>query len=184
MKCVLILFLSLVFSASYGQADVEYYITLNNDTVICDILPFSPFHKELNVKRHIKAVKFVLNGKKDYFHPLDIKGYSFVFDGERYNFFSFPYIRKNFFHEIVSGKIGFYYLYYSNTYDGSMVIHRFIVKGEVYSFVSIFNAKKKLAMFLEDCPGLYQEWQDENKCYKKLEEYIRKYNEVLNCKNK
>ena len=175
-------FLLLVLISPYLKAEEfsGYYITNNLDTVNC-IININ-YH---NFSKVTKKVNLIDNEGKKKFKPNEIN--SFVINtryGEPYKFVSLGVDEKNFYHEIINGKISLYIFYPPTLLYGGPEIPVALKDNELV-FLNAINRKQRVSNLLKDNPVVLEKWEatkfnawtDSNLDTTEIEKYFREYNE-------
>lgn len=93
---------------------------------------------------------------------------------------------KQFFQEIVNGKISLYKVYSKHPYDGSLAIIPVAHKDNKLIYLNVANRKKRISNLLIDNPIVSEKWKatksnawtDSWFDTTEIEEFIREYNEL------
>jgi hypothetical protein len=156
-----IIFLLLLTSSSLGAEEFSgYYVTNDSDTVQC-VFVLPKIHTEYyNFSMVTKTVTLAeFKGAKK-FKPHEIICFVINIPGEgRYKFVSLEEDRKQFFHEIIKGKISLYKVYSKHPYDGSLAIIPVAIKDNKLVYLNVVNRKQRISNLLKDKPVLSEKWE-------------------------
>ena len=182
-----ILFLLLLISSSIRAEEFSgYYITNNLDTINCvfvlqkkhiDFYDFSSVTKTVLLRDHEGTKKF---------KPHEIICFLINMpDKEIYKFVSLKEDKKQFFHEIIRGKISLYKTYSRHPYDRSLAIIPVAHKDNKLVYLNVANRKQRVSNLLEDNPIILEKWKEVKSNTwtgswfdtTEIEKHIREYNE-------
>jgi hypothetical protein len=181
-KSLIIIFILIFNSNSFGQNSKGYYITNSNDTIKCyfDLFIVSGKFDPQTVRNKIKTINN--NGDKLKFLPNEINSFFISETNSRdYKFVSI--VNHNYFyHEIIKGKLSYYKVYLNNPGGafGTLASEKlYLYKNEKLTEIDPLFLRKGLSKLIEDFPELNLKWIDSDKYYKlnQIEEVIKLYNE-------
>ena len=181
-KSVLILFILIFNSNSFGQNNYGYYITNSNDTIKCNFDLFIVLGKfdPQTVRNKIKIINN--DGSISKYKPNEIK--SFFISTTNSGVYKFVSITgyNYFYHQIIKEKLSYYKVYLNNPGGafGSLASEKlYLYKNEKLTEIDPLFLRKGLSKQIEDYPELYQKWIDSDKYYK-----LNQFEEVINLYNK
>lgn len=180
------LFLVFICSAVNAQKFSGYVVTNENDTIKCSFdVQTNLFDKTMFYQTSVlKNVKITNEkGEKAKYYPNQLK--SFLIKNTKSGDYRFVSINadkyKNFYQEVIIGKISVYRSYTANAQLGAAPVEKMVyLKGDKLSNeAGIFNFRSWFGKFIEDYPELYQKWMDSDNYYKKNQvfEVVNLYNE-------
>lgn len=180
-----ILQLTLTFFFVTWQASAQsrikdgYYVTMNGDTILCQIVTTQTIKGNINFADLSKRVTIIENNEKKRISPSDIKSFMIKDDqGNKHIFVSLVGDNSRFFNEVIKGKLSLYNLYANHPYDGSSAILPIMVKNDKIVYLNVINPKQRIGNLISDCPELFKEWTDTDKyATKDKEAIVRAYND-------
>ncbi|MDQ1164424.1 hypothetical protein QE431_000742 [Flavobacterium sp. SORGH_AS 622] len=163
MRKILFIVIFFYLISSHAQKYPQFYVRHNNDTIQCEIINFSN-----------KKVNLIANGIKMSLTPKLIKSFSSYTPSGFRNFTILKNDKKNFYEEIIIGKLSFYKVHTGNQYAGILPV---MVKNDKIVYLNVLNPRERIAELISDCPTLLKEWNDTEK-YKTSdrEEIVNIYN--------
>jgi len=182
-----IFFLLLLISSSLKAEEFSgYYVTNDLDTVRCvfvlqkkhkDFYDFSMVTKTVILRDHegVKKLK-----------PREIICFAInILNEATYKFVSLKEDKKQFFHEIINGKISLYKIYLRHPYDGSLAIIPIAHKNNELVYLNVANRKQRISNLLKDNPVVLAKWEaTKSNAWTsswfdttEIEKYIEEYNE-------
>lgn len=183
-----IMFLLLLISSSLKAQEFSgYYITNVLDTVQC-VFVLQKKHKDFFDFSMIAKTVILrdLEGAKK-FKPHEINCFVINIPEEGiYKFISLKEDEKQFFHEIIYGKISLYKVYSKHPYDGSLAIIPVAHKDNKLIYLNVVNRKQRISNLLIDNPIVSEKWKaTKSNAWTgswfdttEIEEFIREYNEL------
>ena len=182
---VLTLF-SLISSSLKAEEFAGYYVTNNLDTVHCVFVLQKKHGDFYDFSMLTKTVILGDQGGTKKFKPHEIVCFAINIPNEgTYKFVSLKEDKKQFFHEIINGKISLYKTYSRHPYDGSLTILPIAHKDNQLVYLNVVNRKQRVSNLLKDNPVILEKWTaTKSNAWTgswfdttEIEKYIREYNE-------
>ena len=186
MKKLVVVFFVMIFgSISYGQRFDGYMVTNANDTINCKFfVDTNPFNRKMfhatSVYNRVKIGNE--KGEKVKYYPKDIK--CFLIKGTTDGDMTFVSFKedgyKHFYHEVVKDRLSYYRLYHKHGgMSNNWIYKEYVYKNNTFLQLGVLNTRKNLAELIKDNKEIYDKWTDENGYYKLRDAFniINQYND-------
>lgn len=181
----ILVFFFLISTSANAKEFHGYYVTNDSDTVQC-VFDLQKKHKDFyDFSMVTKTIHLAdVQGAKK-FKPLEIVCFVINIPEEgEYKFISLEEDTKQFYQEIIKGKISLYKSYSRHSYDGSLAIIPVARKDKKLVYLNVANRKQRIGNLLADNIQLSERWKATKSNNwsaswfdtTEIEEYIRAYN--------
>ena len=153
----LVFLLLLISSCLKAETFSGYYVTNTFDTIHCNISLMKKHIDFYDFSRVTKNVNLVDSEGVKTFKPHEIICFTInIPDKGIHKFVSLKEDKKNFFQEIINGKISLYKTYSLHPYDGSLAILPVALKDNKLVYLNVANRKQRVSNLLKDNPIIFR----------------------------